>query len=87
MAVVRRRLDRPPVQAPDGSLLSPAYATVIFNGVLVENHFELKGETVYIGRPSYKAYDTAPIKLQAHGDGSPPISFRNIWVRELPPQG
>jgi hypothetical protein len=28
-------------------------------------------------------YDTAPIKLQAHGDKSEPISFRNIWVREL----
>ena len=24
----------------------------------------------------------APIKLQAHGDPSPPISFRNIWIRE-----
>ena len=31
----------------------------------------------------YKKYDTAPIKLQAHGDPSPPISFRNIWIREL----
>jgi hypothetical protein len=49
----------------------------------VENHFELKGETRYIGQPFYKQYDTAPIKLQAHGDPSAPISFRNIWVREL----
>jgi hypothetical protein len=72
---------------PDGSLASPAYATVFFNGVLVDNHFELKGETVYVGQPGYhKAFDGAPIKLQAHGDGSAPISFRNIWVRELPPQ-
>jgi Domain of Unknown Function (DUF1080) len=68
----------------DGSLKSPAYATVFFNGVLVENHFELKGETLYIGKPFYKKYDTAPIKLQAHGDKSEPISFRNIWIRELP---
>ena len=44
---------------------------------------ELKGETVYIGKPEYRKYDTAPIKLQMHGDPSPPISFRNIWVREL----
>src|SRR5271156_748267 len=29
----------------DGSLKTPAYVTVFFNGVLVENHFELKGET------------------------------------------
>jgi len=67
----------------DGSLKSPAYVTVFLNGVLVENHFELKGETRYIGQPFYKKFDSAPIKLQAHGDPSPPISFRNIWVREL----
>jgi hypothetical protein len=67
----------------DGSLQSPAYVTVYFNGILVDNHLELKGETVYIGKPFYKAYDTAPIKLQAHGDNSAPISFRNIWVREI----
>jgi hypothetical protein len=69
---------------PDGSLRSPAYATVLWNGVVVDDHFELKGQTLYIGRPVYKAYDEAPIKLQAHGDRSEPISFRNIWVRELP---
>lgn len=68
----------------DGSLKTPAYATVFFNGVLVENHFELKGETRYIGQPFYKKFDGAPIKLQAHGDKSEPLSFRNIWVRELP---
>jgi hypothetical protein len=68
----------------DGSLKTPAYATVFWNGVLVENHFELKGQTLYIGKPFYKKYDTAPIKLQSHGDKSEPISFRNIWVRELP---
>jgi hypothetical protein len=67
----------------DGSVKTPAYVTAFHNGVLVQNHFELKGETLYIGKPEYKKYDTAPIKLQAHGDPSPPISFRNIWVREL----
>jgi hypothetical protein len=68
----------------DGSLKRPAYATVFWNGVVVDDHFELKGQTLYIGKPFYKAYDEAPIKLQAHGDPSEPISFRNIWVRELP---
>jgi 3-keto-disaccharide hydrolase len=67
----------------DGSLKTPAYVTAFHNGALVQNHFELKGETLYIGTPSYKAFDGAPIKLQAHGDKSKPISFRNIWVREL----
>jgi hypothetical protein len=68
----------------DGSLKTPAYVTVFFNGVVVEDHFQLQGQTLYIGKPFYKAYDRAPIKLQAHGDKSKPISFRNIWVRELP---
>lgn len=72
-----------PTFEADGSLKTPAYVTVFFNGVLVQNHLELKGETRYIGKPYYKAYSAAPIKLQAHGDHSEPDSFRNIWVREL----
>jgi len=68
----------------DDSVKTPAYVTVFFNGVLVQNHYELTGETFYIGKPVYKKYDRAPIKLQAHGDKSEPVSFRNIWVRELP---
>ncbi len=72
-----------PTFNPDGTVETPAYVTVVFNGVLVQNHFELKGETLYIGQPFYKKYEAAPIKLQAHGDPSPPLSFRNIWVREL----
>ena len=67
----------------DGSLKTPAYVTVFFNGIIVQNHFQLTGQTLYIGKPFYKAYTAAPIKLQAHGDKSEPISFRNIWVREL----
>ena len=72
-----------PVFAGDGTLKTPAYVTVFHNGVLVQNHFQLTGETRYIGQPSYQPYDRAAIKLQAHGDPSAPISFRNIWVREL----
>ena len=73
-----------PTFTSSGALQTPAYATVFLNGVLVENHFQLQGETRYIGKPFYKAFDGAPIKLQAHGDKSEPISFRNIWVRNLP---
>ncbi|MDP9091026.1 MAG: DUF1080 domain-containing protein [Pseudomonadota bacterium] len=67
----------------DGTLTSPAYATVFHNGVLVQNHVRLSGETVYIGKPAYRPYQRAAIKLQAHGDPSAPISFRNIWIREI----
>ncbi len=72
-----------PVFGADGAVQSPAYATVFFNGVVVQNRFELKGETLFIGKPFYKKFDSAPIKLQAHPDPSEPVSFRNIWVREL----
>ena len=67
----------------DGTLKSPAYITAFHNGVLVQNHYALKGHTPYIGLPEYKAHGPAPIKLQAHGDPSPPISFRNIWIRPM----
>jgi hypothetical protein len=73
-----------PVFAPDGSVTAPARMTVFFNGVLVQNNVELAGETVFLGKPRYRPYASAPIKLQAHRDPSPPLSFRNIWVRELP---
>lgn len=68
---------------PEGELAFPARATVFFNGVLVQNDFELLGESVWMGLPEYHPYETASIMLQAHGDPSPPISFRNIWLREL----
>lgn len=67
----------------DGSLKSPARVTALFNGVLIQNNVELKGKTLYIGHPSYQQHGPSPIKLQAHGDKSKPISFRNIWVRAL----
>jgi hypothetical protein len=67
----------------DGSLFSPARVTVLHNGVLVQNNFEIKGHTAYIGLPIYKKHGKAPITLQDHGDPSKPISYRNIWIREL----
>jgi hypothetical protein len=72
-----------PVFRADGSLQEPARVTVFFNGVLVQNDFELQGDTRYIGEPRYLPHGDSPILLQAHGDPSPPISFRNIWIREL----
>lgn len=73
-----------PTFSTDGTVKTPARVTVLFNGVLVENNIELKGPTQYIGQPGYRQpHGPAPIKLQAHGDKSEPLSFRNIWVREL----
>ena len=71
----------------DGSLKSPARVTAFFNGLLVQNNFELKGPTLFIGHPSYEGkgamHGPYAIKIQSHGDKSKPISFRNIWVRPL----
>jgi hypothetical protein len=73
-----------PVFNADGTVKSPARVTAFHNGVLVQNDFAVKGGTTYIGQPTYKAHGPSPIKLQSHGDPSAPISFRNIWIRELP---
>jgi hypothetical protein len=70
----------------NGALRKPAYVTVIHNGVLVLNHFEILGSTGFTAAPSYAAHaERGPIALQFHGN---PVQFRNIWVRELhPPVG
>lgn len=64
----------------DGTLFSPARVTVLHNGVLIQNNVTIQGKTEYIGLPKYEAHGKAPISLQDHGN---PVSFRNIWVREL----
>lgn len=78
--------------AADGSLLAPAFVTVLHNGVLVQNHVEIRGAT-YTPTPAYHARCTPyaqtreqdcsgkmPLSLQDHGQV---VSYRNIWVREL----
>ncbi|NJB85195.1 hypothetical protein GGR26_000940 [Lewinella marina] len=64
----------------DGMLTRPAYVTVLMNGVVVQNHFEIKGPTEYIGLPHYVAHGDDVIKLQDHSNK---VAYRNIWVREL----
>jgi Domain of Unknown Function (DUF1080) len=64
----------------DGIQVKPPYITVIHNGVLIQNHTEIKGSTEYIGLPQVNAHGKAPLQLQDHGDL---VSYRNIWIREL----
>lgn len=67
----------------DGKLVSPAYITALHNGVLILNHFELKGDTPFNRPPKYSAHPPkGPISIQDHGN---PMKFRNIWVREFKP--
>ena len=65
----------------DGSLFSPATVTVLHNGVLLQNHAVILGTTENVGLSAYKAHpQKQPFFLQDHSN---PVSFRNIWVREL----
>ncbi len=67
----------------NGDVDKPASVTLIQNGVLLLNHFELYGPTSYTDAPHYKPHaETGPISLQFHGDA---VRFRNIWLRELKP--
>lgn len=64
----------------DKTLSKPATITVIHNGILVIDHFTIKGPTEFIGIPKYKAHQEAPIMLQNHNS---PVSYRNIWLRKI----
>ena len=63
-----------------GELISPARITVIHNGIVIHNNTVIKGKTEYIGLPSYSPHGRLPITLQDHGN---PVSYRNIWIRDL----
>jgi len=72
-----------PTFKEDGTYRTQPAVTVIHNGVLVQNNFHILGTTEYIGIPRVVKHGAGPITLQSHGDPSEPISFRNIWIREL----
>jgi hypothetical protein len=65
----------------DSSLKSAARITVFQNGVLIQNNVELWGPMQFIGVPKYEKHaPKEPLLLQDHHN---PVSFRNIWIREL----
>ena len=67
----------------DGTVKSPAVVTVLHNGVVIQNHYELQGGTFWHRPPGYTKHgETGPITLQFHGN---PVRFRNIWVRNIQP--
>ncbi len=65
----------------DSTLKAPAYVFVSHNGAVVQNHIEIKGGDASIGQPEYKKHPfKQSLLLKEHGS---PVSFRNIWVREI----
>jgi hypothetical protein len=72
---------RAPRRDAAGTVTAPAIVTVFHNGVLVQDHVALQGNTVYVGQPFYEKHgDKEPLMLQDHGN---PVAFRNVWIREL----
>jgi len=62
----------------DGSIKELPRITVVFNGTVIQNNFEIPGLTggaIYPEMP-----DKGPLLLQDHGN---PVSFRNVWVQPL----
>ena len=60
----------------------PGSLTVIHNGVLVQDHWELEGLSTHCQRrPVTKYGEKGPLSLQDHGN---PVRFRNVWIREIP---
>lgn len=69
-----------PVFNKDGIKIRSGYLTVFQNGVLIQNHVEIRGTTENVGQPKNIAHGKGSIMLQDHSN---PTSFRNIWLREL----
>lgn len=63
-------------------VVNPATITVLQNGVLVQDHWEIQG-TAFHKKPAYYEphADKLPLQLQDHGN---PMRFRNIWIRSIP---
>ena len=63
-------------------MLHPGSVTVLFNGVVVQDHWEMEGLTTHkVRRPLAPHATKMPLFLQDH---CCEVHFRNIWLRELP---
>ena len=63
-------------------MVHPGSVTVLFNGVVVQDHWEMEGLTTHkVRRPLAPHAAKMPLFLQDHGCV---VHYRNIWIREIP---
>ena len=63
-------------------MVHPGSVTVIFNGVVVQDHWEMEGLTTHkVRRPLAPHATKLPLYFQDHGCV---VHYRNIWIREIP---
>ena len=64
-------------------VVKPAFATVLWNGVLTQHRRELVGSTAHRAEPKYAPHPAElPLTLQDHSN---PVRYRNVWIRRLKP--
>ena len=62
-------------------VVTPAFMTVLQNGVVVQHHRALQGSTLHRELSNYKLLASrGPLALQDHGDL---VRYRNIWIEKL----
>ncbi len=67
--------------AANGEVTTPAFVTVVFNGVVVQNHQVIRGATNWKSPGKYTPHAAElPLALQYHKNA---VAFRNIWVRPV----
>ena len=68
-------------EGESATLVTPAYATVVHNGILVQDLVAFIGATKHREVATYSAHaPEMPLALQDHGA---PVRFRNIWIVRL----
>ncbi len=69
-----------PPKADAGGQVKPGSFTVLHNGVLVQDHIPVNGDSTTAAKFS-GVTQTGPLLLQNHGN---PVHYRNVWLRKIP---